>query len=216
MLNILDIKMLEDRVLLKRLKEYESEKKIGHILVPDSKVTTTRESKLCEVISVGKGKYGKRGLFIPNTIFIGQKVYCTRYGKEILDRFIDDDKYVVTREYGILANVFFSADKMNPRIVKPLFDNILVEELDASKNTKAGIILPDLEKDLKGLSTYKVLDIGQGRVCLKTGEQVPMDVKIGDIVKAPTTTGCAISWAIGNELKVFRLIIEKDILFIEN
>lgn len=60
----------------------------------------------------------------------------------------------------------------------PLGDKILVEPLEETEVTKAGIVLPDTakEKPQRG----KVIAVGSGRYI--EGKKVPLEVKVGDVV----------------------------------
>lgn len=64
--------------------------------------------------------------------------------------------------------------------IKPLSDYILIEPLKEEEKTKSGIILPetaDKEQPQEG----KVVAVGPGKQ-LKSGQKLPIDVKIGDKV----------------------------------
>lgn len=63
--------------------------------------------------------------------------------------------------------------------VRPLSDRVLIEQSDANKVTKGGIVLPDnaKEKPTKG----KVLAVGPGKTTDK-GEVIKMNVSVGDEV----------------------------------
>jgi chaperonin GroES len=64
--------------------------------------------------------------------------------------------------------------------IKPLSDFILIEPLKEEEKTKSGIILPqtaEKEQPQQG----KVIATGPGRQT-KSGERIPMEVKVGDIV----------------------------------
>lgn len=62
--------------------------------------------------------------------------------------------------------------------IQPLADRVVVKPLEQESKTKSGIIIPDTakEKSQKG----KVLTKGPGKY--EDGKQVPLSVKIGDIV----------------------------------
>jgi len=80
--------------------------------------------------------------------------------------------------------------------VQPLFDNVLIEPLEAESKTASGIILPDSAKEKPQMG--KVIAVGKGKV--KQGPkgeehtEQPMAVKVGDIVVYE-------KWG-GNEVKV--------------
>lgn len=60
--------------------------------------------------------------------------------------------------------------------IKPLFDKVLLEEINQNSNT--GIMLPDIAKDKPNLA--KVIEIGCGGII--DGEQVEFKVKKNDKV----------------------------------
>jgi chaperonin GroES len=64
--------------------------------------------------------------------------------------------------------------------LKPLDDRIVVRPQEAEEMTVSGIVIPDTakEKPQRG----EVLAAGPGRRSEQTGEIIPMDVKVGDIV----------------------------------
>ena len=73
----------------------------------------------------------------------------------------------------------------------PLFDNVLIEPLEAEEKTASGIILPDSAKEKP--QQGKVVAVGKGKIGPK-GDTHPMVVKVGDIVFYE-------KWG-GNEVKV--------------
>lgn len=91
--------------------------------------------------------------------------------------------------------------------VQPLFDNVLIEPLEAESKTSSGIILPDTVKEKPQMG--KVVAVGKGKVGPK-GDVHPMQVKIGDIVMYK-------KWG-GNEVKVdnkdMTLVSQEDVLAI--
>jgi chaperonin GroES len=62
--------------------------------------------------------------------------------------------------------------------VQPLYDRVLLKRVEAAKQKKGGIIIPDTaqEKPMEG----KVIAVGRGR--LEKGERIPPEVKVGDTV----------------------------------
>lgn len=62
--------------------------------------------------------------------------------------------------------------------IRPLFDRVYVERMDAQKQTAGGLYIPEGSKE-KG-QTGKVLALGTGKV-LAQGTH-PFQVKVGDIV----------------------------------
>ena len=89
----------------------------------------------------------------------------------------------------------------------PLFDNVLIEPLEAEEKTVSGIILPDSAKEKPQMG--KVIAVGKGKVGPK-GDTHPMVVKVGDVVVYK-------KWG-GNEVKVdgkdMMLVGQEDILAI--
>lgn len=89
--------------------------------------------------------------------------------------------------------------------VKPLSDNMLVEPLSKETTLPSGIVIPDTvkEKPQEG----KVIAVGSGKRD-DSGNRVPMEVKVGDIVVYK-------KWG-GSEIKIdgkeYLLVKEEDIL----
>ena len=212
MKNVSNIRMLEDWVLVKKLKEYETEKKIGSIYLSDSSMTTARESKVGLVVAVGPGRWNKDRTFRENTIKVGSAVYCTRYEKTKFEAmaFGSIDDYMIMRERDIQAYIIFGVE----RIVSPLFDKIWVEEIPESKISDAGIIKPFREDDVDE-RWWKVLSVGSG-ARTKDYKVLPIGVKEDDIILASKDTGVQLSWASGDSLRITRIISEKDILCIRS
>ncbi len=89
--------------------------------------------------------------------------------------------------------------------LKPLYDRVVVRRVDAETTTKSGIIIPDnaKEKPRQG----DVIAVGSGAV-LKSGEQRPLAVKVGERVLFGQYAGTEIKLD-GEELLVLK---ESDIL----
>ncbi len=89
--------------------------------------------------------------------------------------------------------------------VTPLFDNVLIEPLEAEEKTASGIILPDSAKEKPQMG--KVVAVGKGKAD-KDGKLISMVVKVGDTVMYK-------KWG-GNEVKVdgkeMTLVSQDDIL----
>ncbi len=64
--------------------------------------------------------------------------------------------------------------------LQPLEDRIVVKPSDAEETTASGLVLPDSaqEKPQQG----EVLAVGPGRRSDQTGDLIPVDVTVGDIV----------------------------------
>jgi chaperonin GroES len=92
------IRPLQDRVLIRRVKE--EEKTAGGIIIPD----TAKEKPLeGEVVAVGKGKLLKNGTLRELDVKIGDHVLFGKYnGSEVK---VDVGEHLVIREDDILAIV---------------------------------------------------------------------------------------------------------------
>ena len=75
--------------------------------------------------------------------------------------------------------------------LQPLEDRIIVLPGQAEETTVSGLVIPDTaqEKPQQG----KVLAVGPGRRSEQTGEVIPLDVKVGDIVVFSKYGGTEIS-----------------------
>lgn len=93
--------------------------------------------------------------------------------------------------------------------VTPLFDNVLIEPLEAEDKTASGIILPESAKEKPQMG--KVIAVGKGKMGPK-GDLHPMVVKVGDTVMYK-------KWG-GNEVKIdgkdMMLVSQEDILAVAN
>lgn len=63
--------------------------------------------------------------------------------------------------------------------IKPLEDRIAIQQLEAETTTASGLVLPDTAKEKP--QEGKVVAVGPGRID-DSGQRVPMDVKVGDVV----------------------------------
>jgi chaperonin GroES len=87
-----------DRVIIKLLEKEEVKK--GGIIIPDTAKERPQEG---EVVAVGKGRRNNAGEHIPLEVKTGDRVLFEKYaGNEIT---VDDDKYLVVKEDGIIAIV---------------------------------------------------------------------------------------------------------------
>ncbi len=64
--------------------------------------------------------------------------------------------------------------------LKPLDDRIVVRPSEAEQTTISGIVIPDTAKEKP--QQGEVLAIGPGRRSEFSGELVPLDINVGDIV----------------------------------
>jgi chaperonin GroES len=93
-----NIRPLQDRVLIKRIDEQEQVR--GGIIIPD---TAKEKPQEAEVVAVGPGKTNDDGKRVPIDIKVGDKVLVGKYsGSDIK---IDGEDYVIVREDEILAVV---------------------------------------------------------------------------------------------------------------
>jgi len=91
-----NIRPLQDRILIKRLDEDEQVK--GGIIIPD---TAKEKPQEAEVVAVGPGKLDDDGKRAPMDVKVGDKVLVGKYsGSDIK---IDGEDYVILREDEVLA-----------------------------------------------------------------------------------------------------------------
>jgi chaperonin GroES len=64
--------------------------------------------------------------------------------------------------------------------LKPLEDRIVVRPREAEEKTVSGIVIPDTAKEKP--QQGDVLAVGPGKRSEQTGEVIPLDVKVGDVV----------------------------------
>ncbi|MBQ9513629.1 MAG: co-chaperone GroES [Clostridia bacterium] len=62
--------------------------------------------------------------------------------------------------------------------VKPLFDKVVVENLEAEEKTKSGFILPTASQEKQQMA--KIVAVGPGGII--DGKEITMQVKVGDTV----------------------------------
>ena len=94
----MNIRPLQDRVLVKRLEQEEQVR--GGIIIPD---TAKEKPQQADVIAVGPGKVNDEGKRSPVDVKQGDKILIGKYsGSEIR---IDEEDYVILREDEILAVV---------------------------------------------------------------------------------------------------------------
>ena len=90
--------------------------------------------------------------------------------------------------------------------IKPLFDRVVVEQIDTEETTKSGIVL--LAKDQEKPQMAKVVAVGPGGVI--DGKEVVMNVKVGDKVLCSKYAGSEFKID-GKEVTILR---QSDILAI--
>jgi|SRR5215831_13653903 chaperonin GroES len=64
--------------------------------------------------------------------------------------------------------------------LQPLEDRIVVKPGDAEETTVSGLVIPDTAKEKP--QQGEVLAVGPGRRSEQTGELIPVDVAVGDVV----------------------------------
>ena len=64
--------------------------------------------------------------------------------------------------------------------LRPLGDRVVIKPLAREEVTKSGIVLPDTAKEKP--QQGEVLAAGPGRRSDQTGELIPVDVAVGDVV----------------------------------
>jgi len=99
-MNVMELKPLGDRVLIKPISEEEKSK--GGILLPDT--VSKEKPQAGEILAVGTGTTNKDGKIIPMTVKKGDKVVYAKYsGTDIKDD--NDEDYLILSEKDILAIV---------------------------------------------------------------------------------------------------------------
>ena len=91
-------------------------------------------------------------------------------------------------------------------VIKPLFDNIVVDETKKEEKTNSGFILPGASGEKYTVATVTAVGLG-GKLY---GNDIVINVKVGDQVLYPTNSGTKVK-VDGNE---FTLIKQSDILAI--
>ena len=94
----MNIRPLNDRILVKRLEE--EEKTAGGIIIPDSAKEKPAEG---EIIAVGPGKLNDKGERTAMDVKPGDRVLFSKYGGT--DVKIEGDDYLIMREDDILGVV---------------------------------------------------------------------------------------------------------------
>jgi chaperonin GroES len=64
--------------------------------------------------------------------------------------------------------------------LQPLEDRIVVKPGEAEETTASGLVIPDTAKEKP--QQGEVLAVGPGKRSEETGELVPLDINVGDIV----------------------------------
>ena len=94
----MNIRPLQDRVIVKRIEE--EEKTAGGIIIPDTAKEKPQEG---EVVAVGKGKADEDGKVTPLDVKVNDRVLFGKYaGTEIT---LDGEEHIIMREDDILGIV---------------------------------------------------------------------------------------------------------------
>jgi chaperonin GroES len=64
--------------------------------------------------------------------------------------------------------------------LQPLEDRIVVRPSDAEETTASGLVIPDTAKEKP--QQGEVLAVGPGRRAENSGELIPLDITVGDVV----------------------------------
>ncbi len=64
--------------------------------------------------------------------------------------------------------------------LQPLEDRIVVRAAEAEETTVSGLVIPDTAKEKP--QQGDVLAVGPGRRSEQTGELIPLDISVGDVV----------------------------------
>ena len=73
--------------------------------------------------------------------------------------------------------------------IKPLYDRVLIERLEASEKTAGGILLPDSAKEKP--TEGRIVATGEGKFG-DSGERIPLSVSTGDRVLFSSYAGTSI------------------------
>jgi chaperonin GroES len=99
-----NIKPLQDRVILRRIEEGEQVR--GGIIIPDTAKEKPQEG---QVVAVGEGKYREDGTRQTLDVRVGDRVLFGKYsGSEVK---IDDEELLIMREDEILGIIQRAAGK---------------------------------------------------------------------------------------------------------
>lgn len=90
------IRPLQDRIIVKRIKEEEKTK--GGIIIPETAKEKPSEG---EIVAVGKGKVLENGTVLPLDVKVGDRVLFSRYGGTEVK--IEGEEHLIMREDDILG-----------------------------------------------------------------------------------------------------------------
>ena len=90
------IRPLQDRIIVKRIKEEEKTK--GGIIIPETAKEKPSEG---EIVAVGKGKVLDNGTVLPPDVKVGDRILFSRYGGSEIK--IEGIEHLIMREDDILG-----------------------------------------------------------------------------------------------------------------
>ena len=90
------IRPLQDRIIVKRIKEEEKTK--GGIIIPETAKEKPSEG---EIVAVGKGKVLENGTVMPLDVKVGDRILFSRYGGTEVK--IEGVEHLIMREDDILG-----------------------------------------------------------------------------------------------------------------
>ncbi len=92
----MNIRPLQDRIIVKRLEE--EEKTAGGIIIPDAAKEKPMQG---EVVAAGNGKVSEDGKVLPLDVKVGDKILFGKYaGTEVK---LDGEDYLIMREDDVLG-----------------------------------------------------------------------------------------------------------------
>lgn len=152
------------------------------------------------VISTGPGKtHQESGVLIEIPVRSGEGVVYGKFDGTELD--YDGEKHTLIRDDDILVK--FRGKELSLDAVEVINDNVLVE-VEAKEQETSGGLLVASSSNKKKPSTGMVVKIGPGRRA-SSGELMPMEVEVGDMVKFRDFAGNEVS--IGdNPFAVVRMV----------
>ena len=89
--------------------------------------------------------------------------------------------------------------------IQPLGDRVLVQAIEVAEQVKGGILIPDSAKEKP--QEAKVVALGTGKLD-DTGNKIPFDVKVGDIVLTSKYGGTEVKY----DDQDYKILSSSDIL----
>lgn len=68
--------------------------------------------------------------------------------------------------------------------IEPLANRVIIDEIEESKVTRGGLLIPDAARRNKAVAYGRVIAVGPGRLTTD-GKVVPCHVRVGDVVMFP-------------------------------